>query len=100
MGKINQSWYTSSTDLWATPQKIFEELDAEFHFTLDPCAVPENAKCANFYTPEQNGLLQNWGGAKLLRKPAFFTDEAMGGKMFRRSAEAKYARSYAYSCAN
>ncbi len=29
-----------------TPQTIFGPLDAEFHFTLDVCASPENAKCA------------------------------------------------------
>lgn len=78
MGKINNSWYTSSTDLWATPKKVFNELNEEFHFTLDPCAVSENAKCPQYFTPEQNGLLQNWGGANLLCKPAFFTNEAMG----------------------
>lgn len=36
--------------------------DAEFHFTLDACALPENAKCARYYTPEQNGLYQPWDG--------------------------------------
>ena len=66
MGKINDSWYSSSTDLWATPRKVFEALDAEFHFDLDPCAVPENAKCARFFTPEQDGLAQDWGGRECL----------------------------------
>lgn len=29
---------------WATPMDFFNALDAEFHFTLDPCASPENVK--------------------------------------------------------
>lgn len=36
--------------------------EAEFHFTLDPCATPETAKCAKFYTEEDNGLVQDWTG--------------------------------------
>lgn len=53
---------SSNTDEWATPQDLFDTLDATFHFTLDPCATPENAKCAKFYTKEQDGLKQDWGG--------------------------------------
>lgn len=53
---------SSNTDEWATPQDLFDALDATFHFTLDPCATPENAKCAKFYTKEQDGLKQDWGG--------------------------------------
>ena len=54
--------YTSNTDEWATPQDFFDGLDAEFHFTLDACARPENAKCESYYTPEQDGLSQPWPG--------------------------------------
>lgn len=54
--------FSSTTDLWATPQDFFDKLDAEFHFTLDPCALLSNAKCNKFYTPDDNGLLQDWGG--------------------------------------
>ena len=54
--------YSSKTDLWETPQAFFNELDAEFKFTLDACALPENAKCVDFYAPEQDGLIQPWRG--------------------------------------
>lgn len=54
--------FSSRTDMWETPAAFFRALDAEFHFTVDVCAVPENAKCKVFYTPEQDGLVQNWGG--------------------------------------
>ena len=54
--------FSSKTDLWETPQVLFDKLNAEFHFTLDACAISENAKCHHYYTPEQNGLSQNWAG--------------------------------------
>lgn len=54
--------FSSKSDLWSTPQDLFDELNAEFGFTLDTCALPENAKCAQYYTPEINGLIQKWEG--------------------------------------
>lgn len=47
---------------WSTPQDLFDMLDDEFHFTLDPCATPENAKCAKYFTVLDDGLNQDWGG--------------------------------------
>ena len=54
--------FSSHTDLWSTPQDFFDKLNKEFDFTLDPCATPLNAKCKKYYTIQENGLLQNWGG--------------------------------------
>lgn len=48
--------FSSKTDLWETPQDLFDKLNNEFQFTLDVCATPENAKCDKFYTKEQDGL--------------------------------------------
>ena len=58
----NNVMFSSKTDMWATPQRFFDELDREFHFELDVCATPENAKCRRFYTKEQDGLAQPWTG--------------------------------------
>ena len=57
-----EAMFSSKTDLWATPKDFFDQLDAEFGFTLDACALPENAKCKAYYTPEQDGLVQPWEG--------------------------------------
>ena len=57
-----QVLFSSKDEVWATPQDFFDKLNEEFHFTLDPCALPENAKCAKYFTPEDDGLQQNWGG--------------------------------------
>ena len=45
-----------------TPQDFFDFLNGIFRFDLDVCALPENAKCERFYTPEDDGLSQLWGG--------------------------------------
>ena len=45
---------------YSTPQDLFEELDRIYHFTLDVCATPANAKCPHYFTPEQDGLTQPW----------------------------------------
>ena len=69
MGKINGAIYSSKSDEWATPQEIFDELDREFHFDLDPCATSSNRKCENFYTLQENGLSHSWGVQSLLQSP-------------------------------
>ena len=60
--RLTAGVFSSTTDLWATPQAFFDELNAEFHFDLDPCALPENAKCPKYFTPTDDGLKQSWGG--------------------------------------
>lgn len=60
---LTSGLFTSTTDLWATPQDLFDRLNAKYHFTLDVCAIPENAKCKRFFTPEIDGLSQEWGGS-------------------------------------
>lgn len=63
--------YSSKTDVWATPQDFFDELDEEFDFSLDPCALPNNAKCTNYFTPEEDGLLQDWEGNTVFCNPPY-----------------------------
>lgn len=63
--------FSSKTDLWATPQDFFNELDKEFNFTLDPCATHENAKCNKYYTIEEDGLKQSWQGQIVFCNPPY-----------------------------
>lgn len=71
MSKINKGLFTSDKKDWYTPQDLFDTLDAEFHFKLDPCATAENAKCPIFFTEKQNGLSLPWqqGGAVFMNPP-------------------------------
>lgn len=57
-------FFSHESDEWETPQDLFDKLDDEFHFDLDPCATAENAKCDVYFTREQNGLSVSWGGAE------------------------------------
>lgn len=61
--------FSSATDLWATPQDFFDQLNAEFGFTLDVCATADNAKCAKFYTAADDGLAQPWHGVCWMNPP-------------------------------
>jgi len=61
--------FSSKTDLWATPQDFFDKLNAEFGFTLDVCALPENAKCERYFTQLDNGLEQTWQGICWMNPP-------------------------------
>ena len=63
--------FSSQTDEWATPQWLFDELNAEFHFDLDPCATDENHKCAEYFTKETDGLQKNWGGRSVYCNPPY-----------------------------
>ena len=34
---ISHGMFSSNTAEWETPQAFYDELNKEFHFTLDPC---------------------------------------------------------------
>lgn len=66
--------FSSKSNEWATPIAFFKELDEEFHFNLDPCSTDENAKCERHFTKEDDGLSQNWGGARVFCNPPYGKD--------------------------
>lgn len=63
--------FSSQTDEWETPQSLFDELNTEFHFDLDPCATDENHKCAEYYTKADDGLAKNWEGRSVYCNPPY-----------------------------
>lgn len=63
--------FSSKTNDWSTPQDFFDELNTEFQFTLDPCADKYNHKCEKYYTEEDDGLLQDWGGEIVFCNPPY-----------------------------
>ena len=65
--------FSSKTDLWSTPKEFYDQLNNEFNFNLDPCANEENAKCDNYFTELQDGLLQDWKGKTVFCNPPYGT---------------------------
>ena len=45
-----------------TPKYLFDRISSIFNFSLDVCALPENAKCESYYTPKDDGLSKPWRG--------------------------------------
>ena len=66
---VSECLFSSKTDNWETPKDLFDELDREFHFTLDACATECNAKVARFFSPEDDGLKQAWSGTVWCNPP-------------------------------
>lgn len=76
MKRLNPALFSSVKMDWVTPQAFFDDLDAEFHFTLDPCAAAGNAKCGKFYTMADNGI-----GAGLGRRDGFLQSALRKGDL-------------------
>ena len=80
--------FLSRTVEWATPQDFFDAANAEFGpFTVDVCATPQNAKCAEFFTAEQDGLRQEWAPRRCWMNPPYGRE--IGGWMRKDYEESK-----------
>lgn len=54
---------------WETPHWLFKDLDEEFAFGLDVCAMPWNAKVERYYTPSDDAIEQPWSGVCWMNPP-------------------------------
>ena len=63
--------FSMESNEWETPQDLFDKLNDEFRFTLDPCASKNNAKCKKYYTKEDNGLIQSWRDEIVFMNPPY-----------------------------
>ena len=62
----------SSEDMsWETPQDFYNKLNEEFDFDLDPCATSSTAKCAKYFTEDDDGLKQSWSGHTVFCNPPY-----------------------------
>lgn len=66
---LNDSLFSSAKVEWGTPQKLFDKLNNEFHFTFDVCADSTNHKCYQYYDEAINGLTQPWTGTIWMNPP-------------------------------
>ena len=63
--------FSSKSNEWETPQDVFDLLNDEFHFTLDPCSTHLNAKCEKHFTIAEDGLKQDWRGETVFCNPPY-----------------------------
>lgn len=55
---------TGGKDDWETPLFLFEYLNKYHKFDLDAAANAWNAKCVNYFTEQDNALVQDWSKFK------------------------------------
>jgi phage N-6-adenine-methyltransferase len=67
--RLSRGLFSSLTPEWPTPVGVFQTLNRRYHFTLDACATPDNAKCERFFTKDQDALVQEWSGAVWMNPP-------------------------------
>lgn len=68
-GEINVGVMSSDNHRWGTPQALYDELDAEFNFTLDACADSTNYKHSNYFSEQDDALNQSWCGRVFMNPP-------------------------------
>ena len=69
--RTRKVYHLSQTDEWETPQPFFDQLHAEFGFTLDVAATAQNAKCVRYFTKDDDGLARDWGQEICWMNPPF-----------------------------
>jgi len=67
--KIGNVMYKSQSAEWETPQSLFDKINLEFHFNLDPAANDQNHKCERYFTKREDGLKQPWTGIVFVNPP-------------------------------
>jgi phage N-6-adenine-methyltransferase len=81
-----KSMVSSKTNEWETPQWLFDKLNKEFNFTLDPCSNG-NHKCDKFFTIKEDGLQQDWTKDIVFMNPPYGGNTGKWIKKAKESAE-------------
>ena len=67
--KITKGLVSTGNIVAETPKYLFDRISSIFNFSLDVCALPENAKCESYYTPKDDGLSKPWRGGVWCNPP-------------------------------
>lgn len=66
--------FLNENENWATPKDLFQQLSEDYGpFDLDVCATKESAKCASFYSKEEDAFTKNWhrDGSRAYMNPPY-----------------------------
>ena len=63
--------FSRKSDEWTTPQWLFDKLNEQYSFTLDPASDGLNNKCVKHYTIQTDGLSQSWKGETVFINPPY-----------------------------
>lgn len=63
--------FSNKNNSWCTPRDFFNKLNEEFDFNLDPCCMPKSALCEKYFTPDEDGLKQDWTGYRAFVNPPY-----------------------------
>ena len=66
-----ETLFSHNIDEYETPQDLYESLNDEFGFNLDPCSTDSNCKCTLHFTVEEDGLKQSWSGCRVFCNPPY-----------------------------
>lgn len=69
MADFDNNRFASKNQEYETPEKLFNVLNNEFHFTLDVCADEFNHKVNTYFTEEDNALIKEWKGICWMNPP-------------------------------
>lgn len=70
-GRSLAALFSSKSTEWATPDWLFQALNREFAFDLDPASTHANAKTPYHFTKAEDGLKQSWGKHTVFCNPPF-----------------------------
>jgi len=63
---LNKVLLSNVTEHWSTPKDVYEALDREFRFTLDPCPLGTGRPW-----PLTDGLTRSWEGERVFCNPPY-----------------------------
>lgn len=63
---------------WATPDWVFDPLNQLLRFDLDAAASPDNARCRDYFSQDDNALQQSWRAQSFWLNPPYGQEPGTG----------------------
>lgn len=68
---VSKVVHSSKKHDYGTPWDIFNELNHQYHFTVDACASKDNRKVKKFWDEKKNGLSKCWCSEQVWCNPPY-----------------------------